>query len=277
VTHNEQEVVFVLGIAHRSGTNFLSDLLIRHRDCERVRTIWEDFLVANADKLQHFAAAVAACWDRKWDPSGNAKRDLAGHLGRACLAFLTEKTKEVVNDLPKYLVTKTPSVSNLELVSLFPGARALVIVRDGRAVVESSVRSFGWDFETVAFNWARAADVIISARQSGTSFLLVRYEDLVLNLQQELSQIFSFLEIADTVYDFDAAASLPVRGSSTLKTEDGAVHWGNTDKPADFNSLKRWEDWTASEHERFNSIARTQMAALGYEVVDEPCNAKAEK
>ena len=50
--HNEQEFVIILGIAPRSGTNFFCDLLTRHPDCEPVRTIWEDFLVANADKLQ---------------------------------------------------------------------------------------------------------------------------------------------------------------------------------------------------------------------------------
>jgi hypothetical protein len=266
--HNGQDFVFILGIAHRSGTNFLSDLLTRHPDCERVRTIWEDFLVANADRLQDFASAVAACWNRNWDPEGKAQLELAEHLGRACLEFLTSKTKEVVNDLPKYLVTKTPSVSHLRLVSLFPAAKAVVMVRDGRAVVESSVKSFGWDFETVAYDWARAADVILSAQKAGTPFLLVRYEDLVINMKEELRRVFSFLDIAPEVYDFEEAAALPVRGSSTLKADNGSVRWSTMEKPTDFNPLERWKDWTASKHRLFNSIAGSQLGDFGYEVED---------
>jgi hypothetical protein len=265
---NETEFVFILGITHRSGTNFLSDLVTRHPDCEKVRTIWEDFLLANSDKLDKFVSAVAGCWNRDWDPDGSARLELAEHLGRACLHFLTQKTSEVVSDLPRYLVTKTPSVDHLDLVPMFPGARAIVIVRDGRAVVESSVRSFGWDFETVAYQWAAAADVILSAQKAGTPFLLVRYEDLVLHLKDELTRIFSFLEIESATYDFDAALSLPVRGSSMLRTDKGAVHWGKTEKPADFDPLERWKTWTTSDHQRCNSIAGDQMSALGYDLID---------
>jgi hypothetical protein len=263
------DFIFILGIAHRSGTNFLCDLLVRHPDCQRVQTIWEDYLLAHADKLQQFVSEVAGCWSPKWDPEGAATQQLSDVLGAACLQFLAEKTREVTGSIafPQYLVTKTPSVQNLSLVSMFPRVKSIVIVRDGRAVVESSLRSFGWDFEKVSHIWACGAQVIRAAQEQNTSFLQVRYEDLVHDLTAQLTRIFAYLRLDPGTYDFAGAESLPVRGSSDEKHKQGSLHWQGVKKSADFSPLERWSSWTAEQHQRFNAIAAEEMQHFGYDPI----------
>ena len=55
------EPIFILGISQRSGTNFLSDLLALHPDCDAT-LIPEDFFVAHADLLIKFANSLDRIW-----------------------------------------------------------------------------------------------------------------------------------------------------------------------------------------------------------------------
>src|SRR5262249_17818575 len=162
---------------------------------------------------------------------------------QACISFLADTTRKLVPKLPRYLVTKTPSVDNLRLISLFQNSKTIVIVRDGRTLVESGVRSFGWDFESGCRHWARAADLIIAAQTESSPFLLVRYEDLVGGLQTEMTRILTYLGLDSSVYDFEAASRLPVRGSSTFGVGEKGVHWHPVEKTAAFDPLHRCSTW----------------------------------
>jgi hypothetical protein len=260
----QPEVIFILGILQRSGTNYLSDLLVQHPDCTPMPTIGEDFLLANADKLVAFTEGVARQWNPKWDPDGRAKGELRQNLAAACVSFLVSKTREFRGTLPRYIVTKTPSVENLHLLPFFPHSKTVVIVRDGRAVVESGMKSFGWEFEKACRNYARGAQIIADARSQKLPFLLVRYEDLVSNLRGELPPVLSYLDLDAGSYRWEAGEKLPVRGSSSFGTKPGAVHWEPVQKTVDFNPLQRSAEWDSAKHERFNWIAGRQSAFLGY-------------
>jgi hypothetical protein len=76
------EFAIILGILQRSGTNYLWNLLDQHPACARVVTIGEDFLLANADRLEDFVGSVTGYWDAKWatahcPASGSARRGRA--------------------------------------------------------------------------------------------------------------------------------------------------------------------------------------------------------
>ena len=167
-------------------------------------------------------------------------------------------------------VLKSPSVRNVRLFfELFEDAALLVLVRDGRSVVESGMRSFDWDFETAVRDWVAAADVVIDfRRQMGDRPLpwaLVRYEDLVTDLRSELTSALVAVGLDPGDYDFEAAGALPVKGSSTFRGGEGDVHWAPVDRTGDFRPLERWTDWPRSLHERFNWLAGEQLRRLGYE------------
>lgn len=260
----------ILGILQRSGTNYLMDLLELHPDCRGLPVIGEDFLVANARHLEEFSMAVARSWNAEWDPQGDLRKELREHLGAACISFLAGHARKDSQASSRYVVSKTPSVAGLELLCVFPGVKAIVLVRDGRAVIASGMKSFGWTFEKVCRRWATAGRAIMAAKEQGMPFLLVRYEDLVRDMGKEMNRIFEYLDLAPGSYDFERAANLPVRGSSSFGTADGKVHWQRVERTADFKPMGRGDGWSEERNQRFNWLAGAVSAYFGYEGAGPP-------
>ena len=256
--------IFILGISQRSGTNFLFDLLCLHPDCGAPSKKWEDFLLHKSDLLVPFVDSVYAGW-RRWGTDQRIEYLLYEHLGNGLISVLASQIKE------KRLVTKTPSVRNLSyFFKLFPHAYLLILVRDGRAVAESRVKSFGENYEFAIRNWADGADAILkfieSAHTSQSRYLIVRYEDLCNNLDDEMRRVLAFVGLDAEQYDFNAATNMPVRGSSVFHGEGrSSYHWNPVQKAPDFNPVARSRHWTASLHERFNWITGDKLKRLGYE------------
>jgi hypothetical protein len=223
-----------------------------------------------------------------WDPSWEVERilgppdTLLGYLGDALIRFLDlqivhtsantadSERDPARNSLPEFLITKTPSVVGLEnFFKLFPKACLLILVRDGRAVVESGVKSFDWDFEQATRDWAAAAHTIVQFKQNNSNanhkYLIVKYEDLFSNTREELRRIFSFLALDPKAYKFDAAESLSITGSCELRTtETDEIHWKPVEKTPHFDPLERWSHWSRAQHERFNWIAGDYLSLMGY-------------
>jgi hypothetical protein len=255
--------VFILGILARSGTNYLRNLLALHPDCD-VRPPHEDYLVAHLDILASYAAAVTSRWPKDSVVPAGA---LPQALGRGLASFVTGDSQK------RYVVMKTPTIDNLSrFFDFFPQTPLLVIVRDGRAVVESGVRSFahkGWTYEKAMHWWATAARQIISFSQSpaatGRPFRLVHYEKLFSDNEAQMRQLLAFLGLDESRYDFGRAEALAVRGSSSYRgKEDDPLNWKPVEKSEGFRPLERWRDWKRPRHERFNWLAGAPMTALGY-------------
>lgn len=262
--------IFVLGVLERSGTNFLSDLLSLHPDCDSAAPLHEAFFHFEADLLEQYARRTASKWPERWSPSTSGVDDLLAALGRGLLDYL-----RTTADAPSHvrLVTKTPSVKNLGLVPrLFPGVPAIVLIRDGRSVVESGVRSFGFTYEEQTRKWAWAARLIaetLNAPADGLPadswpFLLVRYEDLVVDPDPQLRRIFAFTGLDVERYDFAAVERLPVRGSSTFRGGGGDLNWEPVASSEDFSPLERWRGWTPARHARFNWLGGRELDTFGY-------------
>lgn len=260
--------IFILGILPRSGTNFLHRLLCLHPDCQPARP-WEDFLVYQAPLLQAYAHAVAA----EWHPE--TARRLAGliddppatllrHLGDGLLGLLADPQPQ-----PRRIVSKTPWVRHLDaLFTLFPDAQLLILVRDGRAVVESGARSFWWDYRSAMQQWATAAQAILDFQEchghQAERFRVVRYEDLHLNTEAAMDGILRFLGLAPDAYDFAAALRCPVLGSSdALRSGAGGLDHAQERGPH-FAPLERWREWGDDKLGAFNVIAGSAMLAFGY-------------
>jgi hypothetical protein len=118
-------------------------------------------------------------------------------------------------------------------------------------------------------NWATGAQCITRFSQNFNSsdhkYLIVKYEDLYSNTREELKKVFSFLGLDSKVYDFSAAESLMVVGSSELrKAKKDKIHWKPVEKTVDFNPLTRWSQWTRTRHARFEWITGDSLARLGY-------------
>jgi hypothetical protein len=259
-----EQAIFIIGIEHRSGTNFLSDLLALHHDCCRPATIGEDFLLHHAEHLRRYAAGLHESWNPEWRESAS-QADIGAALGRGLLDVFGQQA-----DRPAArLVTKTPRADRLALFPwLFPDHPLLIIIRDGRALAESAVRSFGWSYRKAIERWARGARRILEfdrdERGGDCRYLVVRYEDLVTDLDSELRRILAFLKLSASRYDFDAARALPVRGSSALKAEGQTLHWKPVEKSQNFRPLDRARGWTARQNRLFSRKAGYLQELLGY-------------
>jgi hypothetical protein len=256
--------VLVFGLTPRTGTNYLWDLLRMHPACASGREpIREDFFVEHAGRLEDFVREVRGRWDPAWGTvTEQTVADLYAALGAGLLGFLR-------TDGERRLVTKNPSVVGIERVfDLFPTAQVIILARDGRAVVESCGRSFGWDADLAARRWAAAARTalrFLAGRPADDPAVrLVRYEDLFADPGKQMTQLLEFLDLDLEAYDLAAAERLPVRGSSVFLGGKAQVHWEPVERTPDFDPLARWAHWSAAQHRRFAWLAGREQLALGY-------------
>jgi hypothetical protein len=262
------EPIFIFGLTPRTGTNYLWDLLCAHPDCAPGREpVREDFFLEHADLLDEFVRTVRGRWDPVWgEVSEQTLADLYAGLGAGLLGFLR-------TDPDRRLVTKNPSVIGIERVfTLFPTAQVIILGRDGRAVVESCMRTFGWDFDLAARRWAAAADTALRFLDShggaDSAVRLVRYEDLFADPGGQLTRLLSFLRLPVAEYELATAERLPVRGSSVFLGGRAEIHWDPVERTPEFDPLRRWARWSATQHRRFAWLAGREQTALGYGLDD---------
>ncbi len=144
--------IFILGIMPRSGTNYLYNLLLLHPDCGDPEPIWEDYFLHHSDILLRYVEILSDQWKLPEENKTVQESQLCSNLGYGIISYLYAKTAK------KRLVAKTPSVYNLNnFYKFFPDAYLIIIVRDGRSVVESGRKSFGWNYEIAMKRWAEAA------------------------------------------------------------------------------------------------------------------------
>lgn len=261
-----RDPIFILAGLARSGTNYLWELLRRHPDCAPARSpVWEDYLLQNAHHLERFAAGTQASWDESWGPTGHLRPELLEALGEAVVSFLCE-------DQDRRLLLKSPSIANLELFfDVFPRAYCVLLIRDGRDVAASGMKTFGWTLEETARSWVSSVSRIRTflAQDDSGRATVVRFEDLVLDPEQALGELFSFLDMDAAAFDVDSLSQVPVRGSSTDRGPGRSnVNWDVRPRPSDFEPVGRWKSWSESDISTFEGIAGAELERFGYRRYD---------
>ncbi len=166
------------------------------------------------------------------------------------------------------MLTKTPSVKGLaHFMSWFPESHAVVLVRDGRDVVESAVRTFGWSYERAMAVWVEGAEAVrtfeTDPRLRGARYVRVRYEDLLSDPALTVRGLLEAVDADPEVYDFAALEQLPVRGSSVETGGRPTVHWDPVPRPPDF-ARGRWGHWDRRRRLRFDWLAGDLLDHFGY-------------
>lgn len=254
--------ILILGIAQRSGTNYLARVLDCHADCGTPSApLNEDHLFQDADRLVAYAKKVSRRWPPEWGDSTATRAGLETELGQALLRFLESQT-----DKPR-TVTKTPSLDGLErLGRLLPDTPVVVLVRDGRSVVASLMRGFHFSQDKAIRAWASGARALRHVQETGAvkRLLVVKYEDLLSDLDCQVTRILEFCELPVERFDMDAARSLPVTGSSFDRPAHGKLTWEPVERTAEFKAVDRHAGLTNSARARFDWLAGKEQAALGY-------------
>ena len=257
------DAVFILGMLHRTGTNHLADLFGLHDGVEVLAPIFEDQLVRHSPLLVAYVDAVTRNWTPEWNVPATEGPALLRSIGDGIVGWLQGHAPG------RTVVTKMPRIDNAEhFFDLFPGCGLVVLVRDGRSVVESGVRSFGWSYEAGFRRWADAAEKVLAlrARHDGDRRVrFLRYEDLIADEQAVMGDLFGAFGLDPGMVDAGAVGALPVRGSSAL-AGSGTVHWQPVARSTGFDPRERWRDWDAHLHRRFNAVAGPAQVRLGYDL-----------
>ncbi|MEM6450520.1 MAG: sulfotransferase [Cyanobacteria bacterium P01_D01_bin.105] len=270
--------IFLLGMTGRTGTNFFSRLLAHHPKCIQCH-IHEGYLLKHITLLNQYTEETLQQWHTIM-PADQLPQSLARFqacLGEGLVHYLEALTSE--NLTPNHrcshfkgqrLIIKTPSVENIDkFFQFFPDSPLLLLVRDGKAVVESQARSFNYDREILMHRWAKAADRIIQFEQAQSNnskqYRIFKYETLHTQTTQEISNVLAFLNLDKSDYPFQSALSLTVTGSSTFgRTSGQPISWQQTPKTTDFDPLNRASNWTISDRKKFSKIAGEQMRYFDY-------------
>lgn len=247
--------ILVLGIARRSGTNFLGSVLECHADCAVPGPpLVEDHLLRDAHLLRRYAERTARRWPPRWGPRDAERQALARELGRGLERFLQQRAPG------RRVIARTPSLDNLALAArLVPGADIVVLVRDGRDVAASLMAGFGLPFDAAVLEWRRGARSLLRAA-AATRLMVVRYEALVTQFDDEVVALLRALGLDEARYDWGRARALPVVGSSY--TGRRRVTWDPAAVP--LPPGPRHETWRPRQHDRFSWLAGAEQQALGY-------------
>jgi hypothetical protein len=162
---------------------------------------------------------------------------------------------------------KTPGYATeiARIHRLFPEARFLHLIRDGRDVV-SSLRKTGWHGEmswTIAEYWATA---VSTARREGRAlppgqYLEVSYERLVLDTDAALRDVCEFLG-----EDFEPGM-LTFHGSAADRIPERATkHHRKTFRPPRESDVQRWRREMGYYHRvTTEAVAGSTLQDVGYE------------
>jgi hypothetical protein len=251
-------MIFLVGL-RRSGTNWLERIVNAHPDV--VVIPGETYLFARgvrtlASQVRHFlpeAGGMGSIYASR--PAFLAA--LRGY----CDAMLAEAAGAVNRDA-FHIVERTPlHVFDLDLIgTVYPDARVVHIIRDGRDVARS-VLSMDWGPQTVADaarEWRAGITAARAAAPELASYTEVRYEEVLFDPATAIVALFDALGLSapDSV-----VADALQEWSRPFNTDPGDPRIGHG----------KWAGRWAPEEERcFDDIAGDLLSELGYGIAPQP-------
>ena len=272
---NRCPVVYIVAPTQRSGTNFLSYLMNLHDDLafpQGPDLPDEHFFFSYSLSLRTYCEKTVATW-AKWSEGGEASlqqhtKQLMGYLGDGLLAYMRQFVTP-----GQRLLLKTPDAGNLnDVLHLFPQAKLLLLVRDGRDTVHSFTESWGGEvmFRKMCQRWAQRAREVSQfmeqAERSGRSdaYLLLRYDQLHADAEPQMRRILDFLGLDPERYDWAGLVNAPVLGSSTFRGNQEGINWQPVEKDESFRPTDKWKSWSKRKRRIFKKHAGQSLAELGF-------------
>jgi hypothetical protein len=285
---------FLHGARVRSGSNYLGKIMGCNPNIQLVppgKTMYEFPLI---DDLGAWKSAFAGFLNKyKGKPEDFDFRRFSPHLGNAWLRYLIE----TFSLQPGHIFIKWSNVRNIDkFFEVFPESKLILLVRDGRDNVASSVKAtlatrhhknliqkvrtrishlLMRDFRAAAKDWSSAVRKIMRVDEdlrkspSASRYLLLRYEDVYQRPREMGARIFEFMGVPYDEAILDAVENADVVGSSFYsergKEDATKPNWSATPRTEAFQPLGRWKKWSSFEKSLFRRIAGKQLFEMGYE------------
>jgi Sulfotransferase family len=275
---------FLHGVRIRSGTNYLGKVMGCNPHLQLVppNTTTEEFPVLRV--MDSWEKAFAEFLSRyKGSRSDYEFRRFLPHLGSAWLNYLVEN----FSLQPGHVFLKDPSVRFIDrFFDVFPEAKLILLVRDGRDNVASTVKAglavrthsslleqsrkrlnhlMMRDFRAAARDWSLSVDKIDRASQ----YMIIRYEDVYQNPRLLAERMFTFMQVPFDDAILRAVENADVVGSSfysSAQREDAQKpNWTATPRTEAFRPIGRWKGWSSRQKRLFKRVAGSQLISMGYE------------
>jgi len=255
--------IIIHGVMPRSGTVYTGELLRLHPDVYAYpNELWEIPFLELTDGFKNIQQRF---FDRyKPNSKKMAELDLLPLFGASLIAYLYSFVPS-----GKTLLIKVPDVKFLSYFPvMFPHENMLLLMRDGRDLVSSTVRTWpDKDFSKVCKEWHLSAKQMIDFSKLYNivedKFPLVKYEEVVERPDEFVTNACAWFDLNVDKFPFTEIKSLAYRGSSTLQSK-GDVSWDPIKSDKDTKTVGHWEKWPAKQIKQFKKIAGKTLVESGY-------------
>lgn len=248
--------VFVIG-SPRSGTSALAWSLAQHPD------FWtsaeSDFLhhLVGPGHLQAAYHTAASRSDGGWlSQNAVTLQEFLSYVGLGFNALFTSRSggRRWIDQSPTY------TLLGERILDLFPSARIVHIVRDGRETVHSMVNSgfsthWAENFEEACAAWAHYVKVGLALMDArADAVITVNHRELASDPSDVLGRVFDFLD------------ATPSREAVTF-AKGGRINssFGASDR---LDGEAIWETWDRSARLAFVRAAAPIMLQIGFDITD---------
>lgn len=259
---NHPPSIMLFGVMPRAGTVHVGELISLHTNvCPHPNQLWEVPFLENLDQLGEFQQGFLRGYHQNTDRLGDT--DFQAIFGAAFVAYLYSfaNAGEVV-------LTKETSMRSLgEFPVIFPQEHLLLLMRDGRDLVSSSVKTWPKKkFSELCTRWADSARIMLDFVDAHPlpNYWFVRFEDILDKPDEFVRGCCERFGLDPEQYPFEQQANVEVIGSSTM-SEEGNVDWSkHVAPPKDFRPTGHWADWSPAQKREFKKLAGPELQRAGY-------------
>jgi len=263
--NNEFSNVFIIGCP-RSGTSALSWALAYH---PKMWTSAESnillYLLRTPWFFEQYKNSIENGEDRLWLNKHNVSyAEFASFIGKGIDLMFRSRSNDQI------WVDATPAYTNVapQLMTFFPSAKFIHIIRDGRAVVNSMINS-GFsgaefnDFQLACKSWVHYVNKGIDTMHKFPGRVHeTRNENLVSKPDDELGRIYTFLGLEPCEESSNFIKTKRINSSYLNNKQDDIKKI----KDPSLMPKEPWKSWSNKQQKLFTKIAGPTMELLGYDL-----------